>query len=76
MRGDIADWSLETFLLASLRNITYSSAYAQGGKRLPQSELISPPQDRRDITPDRTPIAPAQRGEQKGWKQLDKLFGA
>jgi hypothetical protein len=43
LHGDIADWSLDTFLLARISNLLQQANAQRGGKRVPESQFIQPP---------------------------------
>lgn len=75
--GERAEWTLDTMILAKVHNVLMLAN--ADPKKLSKSDLITPPwagdEDGKPVTMPR-PTPPEERGEQKGWQDLDKLFGA
>lgn len=65
MRGEAADWSLTDHLLARLNNITHQ---AHAGKRVPDSQLIRPPDGKKALP------KPVEKQPAKGWDDLNALY--
>jgi hypothetical protein len=70
IRGEAAGWTLTDHLLARLNNITHQ---ANASKRVPESQLINPPAEKRQA-PKAPPRRRADSPKQLGAADLDALF--
>jgi len=75
MHGEAAEWSMDTFLLARAANLIQIGNNAQARRSTPKNELVQPPVSKMQRKEVPKQIPKEKREEQKGWKDLDKLFG-